>query len=168
MKVIEDEPDAVVVVIFPDNAFKYSTSFEKHFPEFRGAPSAGQAAEPTAKEKLLVDLVANSRNEHNTWEHDQLVAAQQGDGAGPIVVDVRSPEAYAKQHISGAVNIPLAELAARQGELPAHREAPFVTVCFRGNMSISGMLVLQSLGYSNVRSLNGGTIGWAELGLPTG
>ena len=35
-------------------------------------------------------------------------------------------------------------------------------------MSISGMLVLQSLGYRSVRSLNGGTIAWAEQGLPTG
>ena len=35
-------------------------------------------------------------------------------------------------------------------------------------MSISGMLVLQSLGYRNVKSLNGGTVGWAEQNLPTG
>ena len=43
-----------------------------------------------------------------------------------------------------------------------------VTACFRGNMSIKGMLVLQSLGYRNVKSLNGGTIGWADKNLPTG
>ena len=53
------------------------------------------------------------------------------------------------------------------GELPEQREHPIVTVCNRGNLSISGMLVLQSLGYRNVRSLNGGTIAWAEQGLPT-
>ena len=66
------------------------------------------------------------------------------------------------------MNIPLAHLAARQGELPEQLDAPIVTVCFRGDMSISGMLVLQSLGYTNVRSLNGGTIGWAERDLPIG
>ena len=35
LKVIEDNPDAVVVVIFPDNAFKYASSFERHFPQFK-------------------------------------------------------------------------------------------------------------------------------------
>jgi rhodanese-related sulfurtransferase len=40
-------------------------------------------------------------------------------------------------------------------------------VCNRGNLSISGLPVLQSLGYHNVRSLNGGTLAWAEQGLPT-
>jgi rhodanese-related sulfurtransferase len=31
---------------------------------------------------------------------------------------------------------------------------------------VSGMLTLQSLGYRNVRSLNGGTLGWEDLGYP--
>ena len=55
----------------------------------------------------------------------------------------------------------------RLEELPQEREHPIVTVCTVGNLSIRGMLVLQSLGYSNVRSLNGGTVAWAEKGLPT-
>ena len=80
---------------------------------------------------------------------------------------MRAPHVYEKQHVAGALNIPVAELASRHGELPEHRGHPIVTVCNRGNMSISGMLVLQSLGYRNVRSLNGGTVAWAERGLPT-
>ncbi len=67
----------------------------------------------------------------------------------------------------GARNIPLAELGARHGELPEQRDHPIVTLCSLGNLSISGMLVLQSLGYRNVRSLNGGTVEWAAQGLPT-
>jgi rhodanese-related sulfurtransferase len=167
LKVVEDEPDAVVVVIFPDNAFKYASSFERHFPQFKGAPSSSESAELSPNEALLADLVENSRNAHNTWEAGDLASAQGGDGQGPVIVDVRSPEAYEEQHIAGAVNIPVAELVDRQGELPESREAPIVTACFRGNLSIKGMLVLQSLGYRNVKSLNGGTIGWAEHGLPT-
>ena len=40
LEVIEDQPDAVVVVIFPGNVFKYASSFERHFPHVRAAPSA--------------------------------------------------------------------------------------------------------------------------------
>tara|TARA_Y100000813_G_scaffold194311_1_gene174523 strand:- start:60 stop:983 length:924 start_codon:yes stop_codon:yes gene_type:complete len=168
LKVLEDDPQAVVVVIFPDNAFKYASSFERHFPELRAArvaeaPSGGASE----KEQLLEALVANSRNAHNTCEVPDLQRALDQPNA-PLVIDVRAPEVYGKQHVAGARNIPVAELAARLSELPADRDHPIVTVCNRGNMSISGMLVLQSLGYRSVRSLNGGTIAWAEQGLPTG
>jgi rhodanese-related sulfurtransferase len=168
LEVIEEEPDAVVVVIFPDNAFKYASSFERHFPECKAARPDTDDAEPSPKEKLFSSLVENSRNPHNTLEADQLMDVLGQSGQEPLVIDVRSPEVYAKQHISGAVNIPLGELGERQAELPEDRDASIVTACFRGNMSISGLLVLQSLGYRNVKSLNGGTIGWAEQSLPTG
>jgi rhodanese-related sulfurtransferase len=97
---------------------------------------------------------------------DDLRAALEAEEP-PLLLDVRPVEVHAKQHVSGARNIPLAELGARQSELPEQRDHPIVTVCNRGNMSISGMLFLQSLGYRNVRSLNGGTIAWAEQGLST-
>ena len=109
----------------------------------------------------------NSRNPHNTWEVEDLRAALEGQDSRPFLLDVRSAEVYAKQHVAGAMNIPFGELGDRWGELPEQRERSIVTVCDRGNLSISGMLFLQSVGYQNVRSLNGGTIAWAEQGLPT-
>jgi len=167
LKVIEDQPGAVVVIIFPDNAFKYASTFERHFPEVRAPRPAGEpTGEPSPKEQLFSALVENSHNVHNTCEVDDLRAALESDEP-PYLLDVRAPDIHAKQHVTGARNIPVAELSARLGELPEQREHPIVTVCNRGNLSISGMLVLQSLGYRNVRSLNGGTIAWAEQGLPT-
>ena len=167
LKVIEDDPDAVVVVIFPDNSFKYASTFERHFPEMRAArPDEGIAiGEPSAAEQLLDALVENSRNPHNTCEVDDLRTDLEG-GAPPFVVDVRMPEIYAKQHVAGAVNIPTDEMVDRRAELPEHLDHPIVTVCNRGNLSIRGMLVLQSLGYKNVRSMNGGTVAWADEGWP--
>jgi len=167
LKVIEDQPGAVVVIIFPDNAFKYASTFERHFPEVRAPrPDGEPTGEPSPKEQLFSALVENSHNVHNTCEVDDLRAALESDEP-PYLLDVRAPDIHAKQHVTGARNIPVAELSARLGELPEQREHPIVTVCNRGNLSISGMLVLQSLGYRNVRSLNGGTIAWAEQGLPT-
>ena len=172
LKVIEDQPDAVVVIIFPDNVFKYASSFERHFPQVRPqvrlAPSAeAPPGEPSPKEQLLTTLVENSRNPHNTWEVEDLRTALEDGDSRPLLLDVRKAEVYAKRHVAGAVNIPFAELGGRRGELPEQRERSIVTVCDRGNLSISGMLFLQSLGYQNVRSLNGGTNAWAEQGLPT-
>ena len=167
LKLVEDDPDAVVVVIFPDNAFKYASTFERHFPDVRSAfPAVAASSEPSKNDKLLTTLVENSRNEHNTCEIDDLQAGLASD-APPFVIDVRMKQLFEDQHVKGALNIPVAELADREGELPGHRDHPIVTVCTRGNLSIQGMLMLQSLGYKNVRSLNGGTDAWAEHGLPT-
>lgn len=169
LKIIEDQPDAVVVIIFPDSSFKYASTFERHFPEMRAPrPGGGNGSgEPSAKEQLFGRLVENSRNAHNTCEIEDLRADLAGD-APPMVIDVRMEELFAGKHVAGALNIPVEELDTREGELPKDREHPIVTVCTRGNLSLQGMLVLQSLGYRNVRSLNGGTIAWADQGLPTG
>ena len=48
----------------------------------------------------------------------------------------------------------------------ADRDAPIITVCDRGNVSLLGVLYLVSLGYKNARSLNGGTLGWIDKGYP--
>ncbi len=166
LEVIEDDPDAVVVVIFPDNSFKYASTFERHFPELRASRPGGDSDQPSDKELLFTSLVENSRNPNNTLEVSDLRAAMESDEA-PVLIDVRAPDVHARQHVTGTRNIPVAELPDRLAELPEEREHPIVTVCTVGNLSIHGMLVLQSLGYSNVRSLNGGTVAWAKQGLPT-
>ena len=166
LKVVSDQPDAVVVVIFPDNAFKYASSLQHHFPQFKVAGSSGANDQPSLKERMLDTLVENSRNPHNTCQIDEVPALLRS-GSKPLLLDVREPDAYARQHVAGAVNIPLSQMPDRKGDLPTHLDAPIVTICDRGNVSLSGMLFLQSLGYRNVKSMNGGTIGWAEKGLPT-
>jgi phage shock protein E len=47
-----------------------------------------------------------------------------------VVVDVRQPEEFTAPpgHLPGAVNVPLADLSGRAGELAARRE-PVVLVC---------------------------------------
>ena len=166
LKIIEDQPDAVVVVIFPDNVFKYASSFARHFPEVAAAPSGdAPASGPSLKEELLDSLVANSRNPHDTVEVS--VVQKMLEQEKPLLLDVRIADQYSVGHLPGALNIPVAEIADRRGELPENLDAPVITVCNVGNASISGMLVLKSLGYRNVKSMNGGTAGWMDRGLPT-
>jgi cysteine synthase/rhodanese-related sulfurtransferase len=167
LKIVADEPDAVVVVMFADNVFKYASSLEKQFPQFRVARSEGATpSEPSAKEKFLEGLIAKSRNPNNTCSATELKAATETRGAEPLLIDVRGAGNYDHQHITGAIHLPVGDLEERLSDLPADLDAPIVTICTRGNLSISGMLTLQALGYRNVRSLNGGTVGWEEMGYP--
>ena len=160
---IDDQPGNVVVVIFADNIYKYASSFERHFPDFRVVSSA--PSEPSAKERLVDALLDNAREGDGTTEIDGLVA-RLGQAEAPVLVDVRTPEVYEKAHLPGAINIPLAHIDGQHDQLPEDLDQEIVTVCNRGVMSLTGLLLLQSLGYRRVRSLNGGTMGWQEAGHP--
>ena len=161
LKVIADEPGAVVVVIFPDNAFKYASSFSKHFPELQVAGGGGGEG---PKGELLDKLIEANRNPSNTIEADDLKSSLE-TGSKPVLIDVRKPEQYLAGHLPNSINIPMAEL--ENSPLLPNFDKEVVTICNRGNMSIRGMMVLNSLGYHQVKSLNGGALGWEESGKPT-
>ncbi|MCH8032886.1 MAG: pyridoxal-phosphate dependent enzyme [Bacteroidetes bacterium] len=166
LKMIQDKEDAVVVVIFPDNAFKYASSFQRHFPEMfenmMGAPA--QSNIKNKKEELLDKMIELSRNDLNTIGLDEAYNIR--SETKPIFIDVRSSDQYSASHITDAINIPINNLLLGDSKLPEDKDYPIVTVCNVGNESIEGLLILKSLGYSNVKSLNGGTTGWTVKGFP--
>ncbi len=62
--------------------------------------------------------------------------------------------------------IPLEDLVDFRRHLPDDLDAPILVVCNTGRTSLSGALVLSSMGYTHVRSLLGGTSAWKERGYP--
>ena len=165
LRLVPDEPGNLLVVIFPDNAFKYASSFVKHLPGMAAAaPGAAAKSNP-----LLEKMRENVRgNEDLTIDVDD--AHDQWQAEKPFVLDVRPRDQYDEAHVPGAFNIPLAELGDDSqylAVLPRDRDAPILSVCQRGNASLSGLLFLKSLGYRNVRSMNGGTLAWREKGFAT-
>lgn len=75
------------------------------------------------------------------------------------LIDVRDAEDHADAHVAGAVHIPLADLAARAGEIPAGRTA--VAICGKGGgRSAEGAEMLTRLGHPDALWLEGGTNGW--------
>lgn len=82
----------------------------------------------------------------------------------PLLLDMRESSEFSAGHIPGAVLMPQAELAMRLSEIP--RDRPVLTVCAAGARSLRAAQFLQQMGYTNVRSLAGGTSGWAAAGLP--
>jgi len=166
IKVIQDKEDAVVVVIFPDNAFKYASSFQRHFPEMfeNMVGSPAQSDIKNEKEELLDKMIELCRNDLNTIDLNEAYNIR--SETNPIFIDVRSSDQYSATHIVDAINIPINILLLGNSELPKDKDYPIVTVCNVGNQSIEGLLILKSLGYSNVKSLNGGTTGWIVKGFP--
>jgi rhodanese-related sulfurtransferase len=81
------------------------------------------------------------------------------------VLDVRPEDEFALGHLPGALNIPLAELERRLGELPKSREV--IAYC-RGPycvLSFEAVAALRARGY-RVRRLQDGYPEWKAAGLP--
>jgi cysteine synthase/rhodanese-related sulfurtransferase len=157
IKLIPDEPGVVAVVIFPDNVFKYASSIEKHLPHLR----AQDAAPAVDAGKELLD---NASNPYLTVDVDEnRKAAESGD---VITVDVRSEAEFKKQHVPSAINVPLEELTY-SNKLPKDRSQAIHVICQTGVRSLKGTLTLLSLGYTQSKSVAGGTTGWAEKDYPT-
>ena len=83
-----------------------------------------------------------------------------------FLVDVRDREGYQKEHIPGAVNIPLGELVGHLKELP--RNTPIVTYCWNITCAAAPTAALQlaEKGFT-VRELVGGIEEWKQRGMPT-
>ena len=164
MRKVPDRPGNVLVVVFPDNIFKYASSVMRHFPEiFPGDDAPSSDADPYAGP--YDEMVRNAKQSRDAVAVD--AAKSMFDSGKTLIIDVRKPERYAGAHVAGAINIPLADLPGAVSRLPADQDTPILCVCDSGNISVNGMLYLKSLGYSHVKSLNGGTSAWIREGLPT-
>ncbi len=84
---------------------------------------------------------------------------------GALLVDVREGHEFEEVHAEGAQLLALSEFEARYGELPQGR--PLVMICRSGARSARAGQYLLDRGYTDVVNLAGGTLAWAESGLPT-
>ena len=87
-------------------------------------------------------------------------------GAGAALLDVREPDEVEQGAIPGAIHIPRGHLEANiENRLPG-RETPIVVFCAGGVRSAFAAETMQSLGYTNVASMDGGFNKWKDEGRP--
>jgi rhodanese-related sulfurtransferase len=88
-------------------------------------------------------------------------------GENVVVIDARSPEAYGKEHIPGAINIPHRQMTRETTERLS-RDALIVSYCdgIGCNGSTKGALNLTKLGF-RVKELIGGMDWWKRDGHTT-
>jgi len=164
-KLVPDEPGALCVVMFPDNAFKYTSSFRKHLPElFPAEKGAAAPAGPAAAQQEILNAVAafaQTSPDVISPEDAKTLVRQ-----GAHLLDVRNPSEYESGHIAEAKNIPLPDLVAGPVRgLPEDRAATVVTICGVGKRSLSALLLLKAQGFEKVKSIRGGMQAWKSEGL---
>jgi rhodanese-related sulfurtransferase/DNA-binding transcriptional ArsR family regulator len=111
------------------------------------------------------DLAAGYFNQRDSLEAVSFAELMDRLDDGLVsVVDVRPPDEFETGHLPRAVNIPLSELSARVGELPAANQ--IVAYC-RGPwcvLAFEAVALLRSAGYQ-ARRLEGGLPEWRLAGL---
>jgi adenylyltransferase/sulfurtransferase len=84
------------------------------------------------------------------------------DRGSIFVLDVREPNEYQINRISGSTLIPLGDLPNRVGELDSSRN--IVVHCKSGVRSAKATDFLRAVGFKRVRNLRGGILAWIDTG----
>jgi molybdopterin/thiamine biosynthesis adenylyltransferase/rhodanese-related sulfurtransferase len=88
-----------------------------------------------------------------------------GNGHGPILIDVREKDEWLEGNIPGARWIPRGFLEQRIEDQVPERSAEIVIYCASGTRSALAARSLEELGYTNVKSMAPGFTGWKRAGL---
>ncbi len=81
-------------------------------------------------------------------------------------IDVREDHEFAKDHAKGARHLGRGILERDIETVIPDKQAPIVLYCGGGFRSALGADSLQQMGYTNVRSMDGGIRAWREAGYP--
>lgn len=165
LRAIPDEPGVVAVIVFPDNAYSYLSSFRRHLPGL--FPPAEDEAQKAPDNPFSVHLEAAFVQARNGPDVIDVHEAKRLLDAGVTIIDVRNPPEIARMQIPEAVKLPLPELSQGSTEgLPADLDTPVVTICAAGTRSLYALLLLKAQGYRDVKSVDGGMGAWVAASLP--
>ena len=76
------------------------------------------------------------------------------------LLDVREPHEYTRCQIPGSLHIPMRQIPARLGELPADR--PLLVLCHMGVRSMHVTQFLRANGFGQASNIAGGIDAWSE------
>lgn len=76
-----------------------------------------------------------------------------------ILVDVRSSQEFAENHLEGAINIPIFDLNQKAEEILKDKQQIIIAYCSTGSRSKRAKEMLETLEYENVYHLKNGLDG---------
>ena len=79
-----------------------------------------------------------------------------------FVIDARDKDQYAKEHITGAINLEWRKVLAERKSIP--KDQPVLIYCNTGSLSAQAGFALRVAGFENVRILQGGFAEWKSKG----
>jgi molybdopterin/thiamine biosynthesis adenylyltransferase/rhodanese-related sulfurtransferase len=87
-----------------------------------------------------------------------------GNGAGPVLIDIREKDEWSEGFIPGAKWISRGFLEQRIEDQVPEKSSEIILYCAGGTRSAMGAKSLADLGYTNVKSMAGGFSAWKRAG----
>lgn len=97
---------------------------------------------------------------HTISPHEANSMLAAGEAA---LIDVRTPLEYSEVHATAARLVPLDELDPKQ---VGPTDKPILVICRTGSRGAKAAEKFRAAGFQNVRNVEGGTLAWADAGLP--
>lgn len=124
--------------------------------------------------KTLADFVRDAKSRIEEISAEQLHEILENNPAH-LIVDVREPSEHLEWRIAGSISVPRGiiepsvdlENPNRNKMLSSARDEQIVLYCSTGGRSALATDVLQTMGFTNVKSLAGGITNWRNMGFHT-
>ena len=124
-----------------------------------------------SEEKTLIDFVNEAKSQITEIEVSDVISFLDD---GYRVLDVREPAEFISGTIDGALNIPRGVLEAfsdhkypgRREEL-MNRDSKWLLLCATSGRSAMAAVVMQQMGFKNVKNINGGIAAWKAAEMQT-
>lgn len=121
------------------------------------------------EEKTLMDFVKEAKAQIQEIEVSEVSELL---NEGYQILDVREPAEFVSGTIEGALNIPRGILEpAADRQYAGHRQElmdrdkKWLVLCASSGRSAMATVVLQKMGFKNVKNINGGMNAWKTAGL---
>jgi rhodanese-related sulfurtransferase len=85
---------------------------------------------------------------------------------GATILDVRTPEEFAEDHLEGAQNMDYRADDFDQSTARLDKSRPVYVYCLKGGRSAGAAYYLRQSGFRQVYELKGGIRAWKKAGLP--
>jgi len=94
----------------------------------------------------------------------QHILSEIAQGMSFVLIDLRPKASAEKEHIPGAVNLPLENLKKAKKLFPKHKNAPIFLYDENDERALSAINIIKAWGYTNVAYIPGGIEAWKKAG----
>ena len=98
-------------------------------------------------------------------EADQLIRDTTGS-IDLVILDVRTPEEFSKEHIKGAINIDFWGKGFMDAMATHNINRTYLIYCTSGVRSNGAMNKMRKLGFTKLYNMKGGLFGWKAAKMP--
>ena len=116
----------------------------------------------TAEQETQTPIIENI-----TPERALTLIQNNRDNPDFIIIDVRTPQEFAQEHIEGAINLDYYSEDFREQLNELDKNKTYLVYCRTGNRSKAAVDLMKELGFGQIYNISDGIIDWKAEGLPT-